>query len=383
LFLFLPLFGYHAGVRLASYNVENLFQRAKALNVGNWDDTRAILEKFNLLTDLLGAVTYTDEARAEMTGLMVDLGLEKEDIGPFVLLRRNRGRLVKRPASGGIEIIAEGRADWVGSMELRREPVNQFAMQNTARVIRDLGADVLAVVEVESRPVLVAYDQQVLPAVGGTPHASVMVIDGNDERGIDVGLLLKPGNRILAMRSHVDVRGADGELLFDRDCAEYWVETAAGNPLILLLNHLKSKGSGGFAASSRRRRAQATRVRDIYRERRAEGHGLVAVLGDLNDTPGSRALAPLMDDTDLADISTHPAFDDGGRPGTLGSSTASSKIDYVLLSPDLFARATGGGIFRRGMWPGVRPRKWDAYPEITRPVEAASDHGAIFADIDV
>jgi hypothetical protein len=35
-----------------------------------------------------------------------------------VILRRNRGELVKRPQGGGIEIVADGRAGWVGSLEL-------------------------------------------------------------------------------------------------------------------------------------------------------------------------------------------------------------------------------------------------------------------------
>jgi hypothetical protein len=70
----------------------------------------------------------------------------------------------------------------------------------------------------------------------------------------------------------------------------------------------------------------------------------VAILGDLSDTPGSAPLAPLVQATDLADISTHPGFDNGGREGTFGNCPPSEHIDYILLSPSLFARATGGGI---------------------------------------
>jgi exonuclease III len=65
------------------------------------------------------------------------------------------------------------------------------------------------------------------------------------------------------------------------------------------------------------------------------------------------------------------------------SATAGNKIDYVLLSPALFAQTVRGGIFRKGMWPGVRPPRWPSYPEITKEAEAASDHGAIWADIDL
>ncbi len=57
----------------------------------------------------------------------------------------------------------------------------------------DLKADVLGVVEAESRPVLSAFNQEILPAVGGQPFRHVMLIDGNDERGIDVGLMSRAG----------------------------------------------------------------------------------------------------------------------------------------------------------------------------------------------
>ena len=69
----------------------------------------------------------------------------------------------------------------------------------------------------------------------------------------------------------------------------------------------------------------------------------VAVLGDFNDTPTSAPLAPLLAKTDLRDISTHPGFDDGGRTGTFGTCTAVNKIDYILLSPALYARPPGEG----------------------------------------
>jgi hypothetical protein len=107
----------------------------------------------------------------------------------------------------------------------------------------------------------------------------------------------------------------------------------------------------------------------------------VIVLGDLNDTPDSAPLAPLLAQTDLRDITTHPSFTSDGRPGTFGNGTKSQKIDYVLLSPALFGRVTGGAIFRKGVWGGKQGTLFPHFPTITKPVEAASDHAAIYADI--
>ncbi len=370
-------------MRLASYNVENLFDRAKAMNLATWADGKPTLEKFAALDGLLGEIAYTPAAKAQMATLMIELGLEKSDTGPFVILRRNHGALVKRPKTGGIEIVADGRADWVGSLELRDEPVNVEAMRNTARVLGDLKADVLGIVEVESRPVLNGFNHLILPAVNVTPFRHVMLIDGNDERGIDVGLMCRDDYPIGKMRSHVDDRLANGSLIFSRDCPEYEVTTPQGNRFLVLLNHLKSKGFGSQSSSNAKRKAQAGRVKAIYEGLLAAGEEMIAVIGDFNDTPGSAPLAPLLAETTLKDAFTHPAFDDGGFPGTFGSCTAGNKIDYLLLSPKLFAKVTAGGVDRKGLWPGVHPKKWDVFPEVTKPIEAASDHAAVWVDLDI
>jgi endonuclease/exonuclease/phosphatase family metal-dependent hydrolase len=370
-------------MRLAAYNVENLFDRAKAMNLDTWEDGKPILEKFAALNALLGEIAYTDAIKRKMADVMIELGLEKSDTGPFVILRRNRGGLVKRPRTGGIEIVADGRADWVGSLELRDEPINEHAMHNTARVLMDVEADVLGMVEAESRPVLAAFNKEIIRAMGGTPFRHVMVIDGNDERGIDVGLVTREGYPIGLMRSHVDDLAANGEPLFSRDCPEFYVTTPAGNSLIVMVNHFKSKGYGSITVSDARRKAQAERVKAIYEALIADGHEHIAVIGDLNDTPESRPLCPLLAESDLKDAFEHPAFDDGGYPGTYGLCNASNKIDYLLLSPTLFDRVEKGGVFRTGMWPGSRPARWEVYEELKRKQDAGSDHAAIWVDIDL
>jgi len=116
---------------------------------------------------------------------------------------------------------------------------------------------------------------------------------------------------------------------------------------------------------------------------RDAGETNIVVLGDLNDTPGSTPLAPLLRDTDLQDISTHANFISDGRSGTFGNGALCQKIDYVLLSPALFAQVTGGGIFRKGAWGGVHGDLFEHYPTMTEAVHAASDHAAIFADLDL
>lgn len=370
-------------MRLAVYNVENLFDRPKAMNLATWSEGKPILQDFADLSELLGELNYTAARKKRMSTLMIRLGLEKQDSAKFVVLRHNRGQLLKRPAAGGIEIVAAGRDDWAGSLELQREPVDEVAMRNTARVIHDLKADVLAVVEAESRPVLEQFNQQILKAVGGQPMRHVMVIDGNDSRGIDVGLMTNDLHPIGLMRSHVDDRDSRGNDIFSRDCPEYAVALPGGGTLWVLVNHLKSKGYGSKATSDAKRQAQAERVKAIYEQRRAAGDDLVAIVGDFNDTPDSAPLAPLLQGSDLKDVFVHPAFDNGGHPGTYGLCNAGNKIDYILLSPELFGRVKAGGVMRQGMWPGVRPKRWEAYADLDDPKHAASDHAAVWVDLDL
>jgi endonuclease/exonuclease/phosphatase family metal-dependent hydrolase len=370
-------------MRLAMYNVENLFDRPKAMNLANWDEGRPILKQFADLSAVLGEINYTPARKKRMAELMVSLGLEKRDEAEFVILRRNKGQLLRRPKTGGIEIIAGGRADWAGSLELKEEPVDELAMRHTARVIADLGADVLAIVETESRPVLQQFNELLVKAVGGQPLHHVMVIDGNDPRGIDVGLMSGKAFPIGPMRSHVDDRDSRGRTIFSRDCPEYAIPVAGGKTLWVMVNHLKSKGFGRPSDNDARRKAQASRIKLLYEQRVAAGDDLVAIVGDLNDNPGSDPLKPLLQQTDLKDVFEHPSFDDGGHPGTFDLCTASKKFDYILLSPKLWQLVKAGGVMRQGMWPGVRPVRWTSYPEITKPEHAASDHAALWVDLQL
>ena len=325
---------------------------------------------------------YTAADKNRIVELMDELGLAKTDDGPFVILRQNRGKLLKRPKTGGIEILADGRSDWVGWLELQVEQVDEVATRNTARVIKDINADVLAVIEAESRPALVRFSEQVMPTVGGGPLQHIMLIDGNDDRGIDVGIVLRNGYEISLMRSHVDDADNVGRI-FSRDCAEYVVRSPDGTEVVVLVNHFKSKGFGTQGDSNKKRERQARRVKQIYGDLIAAGVANVAVVGDFNDTPGSQPLAALLQDTNLRDVSTHAAFNDGGRPGTFANGTAAEKIDYILLSPPLFAGVKQGGIFRMGVWGGKNGDIFPHYPEVTKASEAASDHAAIWAEVDL
>jgi endonuclease/exonuclease/phosphatase family metal-dependent hydrolase len=370
-------------VRIASFNVENLFDRARALNLQTWAQGKPILTKHARLNALLNKPVYSEADKKRIKDLLVEFGLEKrDDGGEWVILRQNRGKLLKRPKAGGLEIVANGRDDWIGWVELKTEPVNELAMEHTAMVMRDVNADVMGVVEAETRIALDKFSEQLLEKVNGIPYAHVMVIDGNDDRGIDVGVMTRGGYEIASICSHVDDEDQVGTV-FSRDCPEYAITTPTGARIVILVNHLKSKGFGATDDSNKKRKRQANQVRKIYERLVASGEQNIVVLGDFNDTPNSTQLRPLLKQTDLKDISTHPAFTNDGRPGTFKNGTKNEKIDYLLLSPALFGNVIGGGVFRTGVWGGKNGTLWPIYPTITKPIHAASDHAAIYADINI
>lgn len=383
-------------MRLASYNFQNLFDRPKVMNRETWAESPGengslegrfaaaseTLELHARLNRIFAKHHYDEADREAIRDGLVSLGLERSDNARFVRLRQNKGKLVRRPRAGGLVVVATGRADWIGWLELEHEAVEEVATRNTARVLKDVNADIVAAIEIEDRIPLLRFNEDVLPFVDCPGYDYVMAINGNDDRGIDVGIMSR-GYPLEAICSHVDDRNGAGERIFSRDCARYRVATRAG-PMWILINHFKSKGFGGFEASQRRRLAQAERVRDIYRSLREDGVDRIAVVGDFNDLKDERTLAPLFQETDLRDISDHDNYvETDGRSGTFGNCAASDHIDFILLSPALFDRVEEARIFRKGVWGGKNGTLFEHYDTITRAAEAASDHAAVWVDLDV
>ncbi|MBV7262506.1 endonuclease/exonuclease/phosphatase family protein [Photobacterium sp. WH24] len=374
-------------MRVAAFNVENLFDRVKAFNDETLNTHNDILDAHAALNKLFEKKLYSSTDKTKMLELMGKLGILNKDEGPFVWLRKIRGKIVVRPRKGSVRIEANGREDWVGWLELKTAPVDEKAITMTARMIRDMSADVLALVEIESRPVLIDFHDLIYAPLSGHRYKHMMVIDGNDRRGIDVGIMANDGFSIPSMRSHVDEEHNDKKV-FSRDCPEYILETPGGEKIAVLPNHFKSKYGGNNKASRDKREAQAQFTARYYERLLADGIENVIVLGDLNDTPDSNELRPLLN-TSLREVTEHPAFTEfeffastGDRGiGTLGSGADSKKIDYILLSPALWAKVQRGGIFRKGIY--TASGRWQMYEELTKTHYAASDHHGIWVDLDL
>jgi endonuclease/exonuclease/phosphatase family metal-dependent hydrolase len=257
-----------------------------------------------------------------------------------------------------------------------RDVLSSDTVDNTARVVDAIGGDVLCLVEVENRGTLDRFNAEVI-AKFMPSYARHLLIDGNDPRGIDIGLLSR--SPIHSVRSHSELTyttsGGNSERVFSRDCPEFEVETAGGETLWVLGNHFKSKGYGSQTSSNARRTEQAKAVATIYAAARQRSD-YVVVAGDLNDTPNSAPLQPLLAGTDLRDAMSHPSYD--GPPGTFR--TSRQQIDYLLLSPALWSRVQDVGAERGGIY---APRAGRPFPTVTSLTNQASDHAAVWADINL
>lgn len=379
-------------VRIASFNVENLFERPKAFRATDIDLAEPILSAHKEINELIKQPVYTEADKAKMRELLVTLDVyyrnahgavrRRDSQNPqWAWLRKNRGDFDREPQdhTRDIEIIAHGRGSWIGWVELAKEPTNETGTRMTAKVIQEISADILAVIEAEDRPSLVRFNQELL----GGQYRHIMLIDGNDDRGIDVAIMTRAGFTIETIRSNVDATDAHGEI-FSRDCAQYEIRTPGGAAIHVLVNHFKSQSGGGGA----KRLRQATKVREIVDGLVQQGKHVV-VLGDLNEGPQDASgqapnLAPLFDNhSPIKDCYSFAGFDVGGRPGTYDSCGMRNRLDYIFLSANL--PVTGGALFRKGLWGSrkTRPDRWTTYPEMTESVEQASDHAAVYVELNL
>src|SRR5262249_32962270 len=101
-------------MRIASFNVENLFSRARALNQQNWAEGREVLTLYSRLNTRLQRPVYTNSDKEAILADIDRLGLSRNDESEFAILRQNRGRLLKRPKNTPTEVVAAGRDDWIG-----------------------------------------------------------------------------------------------------------------------------------------------------------------------------------------------------------------------------------------------------------------------------
>lgn len=361
-------------IRLATFNMENVFTRPAAMSGDTWAEGAPALEAFAKLGRILQKPTYSEADQALIKEILETYGPPAPKASRFIRVEQIREKLFTT-TNGKVTVKAAGHGDWVGWIDLVKDSVDPRATLNTARVVEAVNADVLLTVEVEDRLTLARFNDQILhEKLGLAPYPYNALFDGNDERGIDIGIFSR--YPIRSVRPHPFDADEIGTI-FSRDCPEFEVELPGGAILWVLGNHWKSKGYGSNTGAKRMR--QANRVEQIYREALERGE-FVAVMGDLNDTKSSTPVQVLTT-AGLQDVMGHPLYK--GTPGTYGTgNTENQKLDYLFLSPELWSRVRAVGIERRGVYaPSLASSIGPLFA--TSHLDEASDHAAVSVDLDM
>jgi len=345
--------------------MENLFSRARVLNLPDKAKASAILDDIATLEQLLGKTTYTPADKTKILSL-------NKSLSQYIEIREDRGKLFT--GSGAKQrVSASGAGVWDGAVEFIRADITEEARQSTADVVKALNPHVLCTVEVENRPFLQKFNSQ---SLASKKFDYSMLIDANDPRGIDVGLLTR--FEILNIRTHMFDRDPAG-VIFSRDCLEVELKLPDGRSLHMLCNHLKSQGYGSQAANDAKRRRQTVRLAQIL-SRYNLATDLVIVAGDMNDDPASAALQPLLSVNNLFDVLQLKFGNTMANRWTYKYRSTMNQIDFLLVSKPLKDGFKDAAIERRGMFgaPGVTP-----FPSVTSATNAASDHAGIWVEFQV
>jgi len=344
-------------LRIATFNCENLFSRPRIFG-----------KKRELSLELLGYVSLLQD---ELSKDVFDHNSIKE-------LKRKLSGYAKINDVRGKHDKVVGAREWLGWVELTRRRAEDVAVENTARVLSDIDADVLCLIEVENRPALQRFHddllvKQFLKPARKSSYEFILLIDGNDQRGIDVAVMSRLP--ISWVRSHMHEKTEyNGKMVptFSRDCLEVQVELPWEGLLQLMVNHFKSMGysPGNDPQSNRRRRGQVERVAELVDEHNLQEEYIV-VAGDFNSDSDSPSLAPLLGKMGLynANLELEPS-----QRGTYR--TGKAQLDYLLISDALKGALRSVYIERRGTY----SRKWPNYETVVGRRTEASDHSAVVAD---
>lgn len=347
--------------RIATFNCENLFSRPKIFE-----------QSPKRSKELLGYVAELQEALKNDVFDHARIKELKTKLRGFATVNDLRGK----------HMSAVGAKEWLGGVELVRTDVRDTAVVNTARVISDVDADLICLIEVEDRNLLQKFHDDMLVKKFLKPsnrsgYEYVLLVDGNDPRGIDVSFLSKVP--VLSMRSRInETTQYDGKTVktFSRDCLEVKLKAPDGKPLYLKINHFKSMGYSPKTdpQSVRRRLGQATRVAELCDEHDLQ-KDYVVVAGDLNSDPSSPSMEPLVKKKGLYNVNLKFPVDDRGTYGT-----GKKQLDYLFISEALKKHLKAARLERRGVF---AKKKWTPYPSVQSDRTQASDHAAVIAEFEL
>lgn len=403
-------------VRIATFNIENLFSRPEFADPSRAGDNR------------VGMYVFADEAEARTVRRTAEATLSDDA----------RQLTAQALLDADADVVALQEVDGESALQLFRDvyltpslaPRTASAIKQRLPALRNeagaQGGDFNGTLKR-----LIADARNEIERA--TLYSYLRVIEGNDKRGIDVGVLSRRpllrvtshahwtyrdldlwtndlASAIEGERRHRDdlpSRGNAGDRIFRRDCLEIDIDIGGGKVLTLFVCHFKANPPHREATYPIRL-AEAKAVRRIVETRfgRDAPAAAWAICGDLNDyaeidgdttmpdlvtgQPTRSALAPLLDAAD-----GHPPFahdvsrliaDPRQRWTTyFPRDDVYSQLDHILLSPALWRAnqdkvpviGRAGQPYRAARYTGPR------HPRVGFDRPKASDHCPLVIDLDV
>jgi endonuclease/exonuclease/phosphatase family metal-dependent hydrolase len=307
--------------------------------------------------------------------------------------------------------------------------------QHTALAFAEADADIYGLQEVDNIHALTRFMNAYVKKIGVDQYNQLVLQEGNDRRGIDVAAIARDIRPVMS-RSHVHITGAwvDDEdtgkqllndyplakekqkelksmRVFRRDCLE--LETKLKDKIVtIFVCHFKSM-SGGRKKTIGMRQLEAITVRELINRKFDDpADALWIVMGDLNDyrlqikvssKAGDDGSFPetIKELNDNAPSGIDPLIKDGFGFNTLEklpqderwthyypSDRSKTQLDYIIASPAMKTRmssiSNNPKIIRNGM-PFRVPNTDDLnrYPRIGWDRPKASDHCPLVVQFDV
>ncbi len=202
--------------------------------------------------------------------------------------------------------------------------------------LKALDGDIVVLAEIENKAILDDLNKAEL----GGAYSQTILMEGNDSRGIDVGMLSKiaPDSVVSHKDEYFVLKGTNGpQYRFARDCLEVHF-TVNQRELILLGVHFRAKSAPD---DPDKRLAEAQHARQIADDLHAKKPGAaILILGDFNDTPGSPPYAAVMgaapdlfvDSADVVPFSERYSYTYQGNHELIDHQAANPRL-AALLDP--------------------------------------------------
>lgn len=370
-------------MKIATFNIQNLFHRDKSLLDKPFG--KMLTDWIKELDTLMRKSGNTIPEQDRIRELSFLIGFEKTSPRPYAILRRKAGFLYMKGVHHSTETKASHLTDWNGWIELQTIPIRPSATDNKAQVIADVNADILLLHEVEDRASLEEFNQYVLPKFDCKSYAQSFVVQSNDMKGLETAILLRDDYKLNTIKTHL-IGGYSDQF---QHLIEYEITTPKSKKLWLLGIYLANQDTD-TKTSDVIRKSQMRNIAKIYEVLISEGKTNIVIAGTFNAPSYCDSLSPLLQKTEVKDITKHLSFEvdcDEGDDATyfrLGAYRLGVNImqkDYVLLSPALFKLMTDSGLNRKAVWPKKRP-KWAVYKTVTSKINAASEHPVVWGKIE-